>query len=344
MIAPLAEFIDWLAIQVLAMWMPRLNAQNPRLEEALKFLKGPDFIPAESQPARVEFYPDESGLHFRFPTPRLCGFAENNVAYGRLYRCAERWQQRPVIVLLHGGGDFPNYRFLFPSIARRCNGAGFNAATLVAPYHFQRRPHQLRSLNYLRGWAETVADGACNFPGLGSLDYLGWAEAAAQAIAEIRALTGWLLGKGCPAVALWGISYGGWLAGLTACRDARLASVVLTVPGVRINLPMAKLILRRGIRRAMQRQRAAYESLNLCSWNLTSTQPAIPKESILLIEAIHDLVAPKEAIEELWQTWGQPDLWRLPHGHVRLGLGVPALTGRVLRWLAPRLDAPVVRT
>ena len=74
------------------MWMPRLNAQNPRLEEALKFLKGPDFIPAESQPARVEFYPDESGLHFRFPTPRLCGFAENNVAYGRLYRCAERWQ------------------------------------------------------------------------------------------------------------------------------------------------------------------------------------------------------------------------------------------------------------
>jgi hypothetical protein len=78
-----------------------------------------------------------------------------------------------VIILLHGGGDFINYRFLFPSIARQCNEAGFNAATLVAPYHFQRRPFRLRSLNYLRLWAETVADGACNFPGLGSLDYLG---------------------------------------------------------------------------------------------------------------------------------------------------------------------------
>ena len=30
----------------------------------------------------------------------------------------------------------------FPLIARRCNRAGFNAATLVAPYHFQRRPRQ----------------------------------------------------------------------------------------------------------------------------------------------------------------------------------------------------------
>ena len=23
-----------------------------------------------------------------------------------------------------------------------------------------------------------------------------------------------------------------------------------------------------------------------------------------------------EPIEELWQAWGQPDIWRLPHGHI----------------------------
>lgn len=115
------------------------KGRNPRLEESLQFLKGPDFIPAESQPARVEFNPDKSGLHFRFPTLRPGDFAENNVVYGRLYRCAQRWQERPLIVLLHGGGDFLNRRFRFPLFARRCNRAGFNAATLVAPYHFQRR-------------------------------------------------------------------------------------------------------------------------------------------------------------------------------------------------------------
>jgi hypothetical protein len=54
MIAPLAKFMDWAAIQVLAR-MPHTYGQSPRLEEALQFLKGPGFIPAESQQARVEF-------------------------------------------------------------------------------------------------------------------------------------------------------------------------------------------------------------------------------------------------------------------------------------------------
>jgi pimeloyl-ACP methyl ester carboxylesterase len=293
-----------------------------RLEEAVQFLKGPDFIPAESQSRLVgiEFNPDESGLHFRFPTPRPGDFAENNVAYGRLYRCAGRWQERPVIVLLHGGGDFPNHRFRFPLIARRCNRAGFNAATLVLPYHFQRRPRQF---------------GAFSIP-----NHLLWMQSMAQGVAEIRALTGWLLAEGCPAVVLWGISLGGWLAGLTVCHDARLASVVLTAPGVRINCSFPELVFRRRLREVWEEHRAAWEALNLTPLALTSAQPAIPRENILLIEGIHDLMVPKEPVEELWQVWGRPDIWRLPHGHVGVCLGVPGLTGRVLRWLAPRLDAP----
>jgi dienelactone hydrolase len=319
MIAPLAKFIDWSSIQVVTMRC-RDDGRNLRLEEALQFLKGLDFIPAESQPARVEF---NGPLHFRFPTPRPCAFAENNVVYGRLYRCAERWQERPVIVLLHGQGGEPDYHFRFPLIARRCNRAGFNTATLVEPYHFQRAPPQF---------------GAFSIP-----NHLLWAQSLAQAVAEIRALAGWLLGEGCPAVALWGISLGGGLAGLAVCRDARLASVVLTVPAVRLNLSIAERVIWRRIREAWQGQRAAWEALNLTALNLTSAQPAIPKDNILLIEAIHDLMAPKEAIEELWQVWGQPDIWRLPHGHVSW-MGVPGFTNRVLRWLAPRLDAPAART
>ena len=72
------------------MMLPRTHGQNPQLEEALTLLKEPGFFPVESQPARVEFNAGDSGLHFRFPTPRPCGFAENNIVYGRLYRCTER--------------------------------------------------------------------------------------------------------------------------------------------------------------------------------------------------------------------------------------------------------------
>jgi hypothetical protein len=86
MIAPLAKFMDWLRIQKRCRRRPPIDGRNLRLEEALQFLKGPDFIPAESQPAKVEFSPNQSGLHFRFPTPRPCGLAENNIVYGRFYR------------------------------------------------------------------------------------------------------------------------------------------------------------------------------------------------------------------------------------------------------------------
>jgi dienelactone hydrolase len=320
-IAPLAKFIDWSALQVMSVWRPLIAGRSARLEEALRFLKGPDFIPAVSEAARVEF---NGPLQFRFPTPRPGDFTESNVVYGRLYRCAGRWQERPVIVLLHGGGGDPDYHFRFPLIARRCNRAGFNAATLVAPYCFQRRPRQ---------------PGALSEP-----DYLRTAKTFAQAVAEIRALTGWLLEEGCSAVALWGFSYGGWLAGLAACRDARLAAVVMTVPGVRLNCLIAEQFVRRNIREALQERRVAWEQLNMTPLNLTLTRPNIPPENILLIEGVHDLFVRAEPVEELWQAWGRPDIWRLPHGHVIIGCGLlPGMTGRVLRWLSPRLDKPAVQ-
>jgi hypothetical protein len=71
--------------------------------------------------------------------------------------------------------------------------------------------------------------------------------------------------------------------------------------------------------------------------NLILSTPVIPKENILLIEGIHDLLAERQPIEELWQKWEQPEIWRLPHGHIS-GWFVPGMMGRVLRWLSPRLN------
>ncbi|MDB6028912.1 MAG: hypothetical protein JWM68_5135 [Verrucomicrobiales bacterium] len=327
MIASLATFIDWCFVQKVSMRMPSHDGRRARMEEALQFLHGPDFIPAESCPAQVEFDANKSGVHFRFPTPRPSAFADNNVVHGRLYRCAERWQERPVILLLHGGnmmfggGTAIGYRDAV-RVARCCNRAGFNAATLEAPYHYQRYPRQPAALN---------------------LDFLRMAESAAQAVAEIRAMTGWLLTEGCPAVALWGVSMGAEMAGLTACHDTRLASVVMAAPGVRTNATIVEQILWRRVREELQKLRATEEKLDMTPLDLTRGQPVIPKENILLIEAIYDLFTPKEPIEELWQVWGQPDIWRLPYGHLTFRCE-PGLTGRVLRWLAPRMKKPTVAT
>jgi pimeloyl-ACP methyl ester carboxylesterase len=319
MIAPLAKFLDWSAIQAVSVMTPPDGMQPSRLEGALEFLRGPEFNADESQPARLEFDSEEFGMHFRFPSPRPGNCAENNMVHGRLYRCGERWQERPVVVLLHGSGDFLNYNYLFPVVARRCHRAGFNAASLVAPYHFQRRPRQLGG-------------------SLGYSDCLQFAEATAQAIAEIRALTGWLLGEGCTAVALWGYSMGAWYAGMAACRDVRLASVVLGAPCARMNPWMQERAVRPRTRARLPMVRDLCEKLNLTAMNLTTTQLATSGENILLIEGIYDLMCPKDDIEDLWQTWGRPDIWRLPHGHVGVCCGlVRGLTDHVLDWLASRL-------
>ena len=132
---------------------------------------------------------------------------------------------------------------------------------------------------------------------------------------------------------MWGYSFGGWLAGLTACCDGRLATVVLTAPRVRMNLPLPNVIFPRRIREILQVERSAWEILDRTPLNLATTQPVIPKQNILLIEALHDLFVGTEGIEGPWQAWGQPEIWRLPHGRVSKALA-PGLKARVLRWLA----------
>ena len=315
MIAPLAKFIDWYGLQAASMlWTFRKRARgNSKLAEAIEFLKGPDFIPAESQSAELEF---KSKIHFTFPSPRPCEFAENNVVHGRLYRRGKEWQKFPTLILLHGGGDFLNHRCRFPLMVPAIHRAGFNAATLVAPYHFQR----IRRIE--------------------AFDHLRWAEGWAQGVAEIRALTGWLLDRGCPAVALFGISGGGSFAGLAATGDNRLKAIILTVPGVRANCRAARgeLMLWTPVRKALERQTAALEALDQTPLNLTLSQPVVPRENILLIQGRYDLFVGAEQTEELWQKWKQPEIWRLPHGHVSW-MFAPGVTRRVLCWLSPRLNA-----
>ncbi len=189
MIAPLAKFIDWSVLQLAGAVVGLRHAPRPKwkLEEALEFLNGPDFIPAASDPARMEF---DGPRHFTFPTPRPCEDEENNIVYGRLYRCAERWQERPAIILLDGAFSV-GYHTAFPWLARRINRAGFNVATWVAPYDLQRRPRRPIKENCLE-----------------------FARVMAQNVAEIRALIGWLLDEGCPSVGLRGFFAGGMDCGI----------------------------------------------------------------------------------------------------------------------------------
>ena len=186
-------------------------------------------------------------------------------------------------------------------------------APVVAPYNLQRRPRRPIEENCLE-----------------------FAREIAQYVAEIRALIGWLLDQGCPSVGLVGFSFGGWLAGLTACSDARIACAVLTVPAVRLRC--SHPVIWPWTRKALRALMPAQESMDTTRLNLILSMPVIPKGNILLIDGIHELFGERQSMEDLWQKWEQPEIWRLPHGHISAQL-VLGLMGRVLRWLATRLEA-----
>jgi dienelactone hydrolase len=312
MIPFVCRWIDRTAIRFAAARMPMPDGRDLHLDEAQRLLQNPDFFPAETKPAAIEF---DGPINFRFASPRPTAHAVNNVVHGRLYRCDDGWRQKPVVLLLHGWNDVLNHRFFFPGYARHLNRLGINAATMQLPWHFDRRPRELGV------WGNFL-----------SADILRTVESMLQALAEIRCFVNWLAEQACPFIGLWGISLGGWLAGLTLCHDARIGCGVLTVPGARLDRIIEETAFCETIRTVLRDQRVDLRRLNL-----ESNRPLIARENVLLIEAEHDLFVYKETVEDLWSAWDKPEIWRFPHGHISV-LCAPGLPKRVAQWIAVKAD------
>jgi hypothetical protein len=45
------------------------------------------------------------------------------------------------------------------------------------------------------------------------------------------------------------------------------------------------------------------------------------------------LFAPIATVEELCETWGGPELWRIQHGHISVLMSMPVME-RAIRWVA----------
>jgi hypothetical protein len=109
-------------------------------------------------------------------------------------------------------------------------------------------------------------------------------------------------------------------------------------------LSQAEEVVGGRIREVIQQRRVAYEELDRTRLNLALARSAISKENVLLIEGVHDQMGWGAPIE-LRQSWGEPDIWRLAHGHLSAAatLLMPSLPSRLLDWLTPRLCAPITQ-
>jgi dienelactone hydrolase len=307
------KLIDRWVIRAAAARLPRATGADPHVEEARRLLGSPDFF-AENTPAAAMTF--TGGKNFQFPSPVVTASAENNLVTGRISRCGRHWRNRPAVVMLHGWNDRWGYRYRFPWLARRFNRRGINSAMFELPYHFQRRPRAGLVRNFV------------------SEDLGRTMEAAHQALAEINALVNWLLGQGCPRVSLLGLSLGAWLAGLAACHDARLACAVLITPVSRMDRLIDEVAFCRPIREALKTQ-----PMDLSRLNLASCKPKLTRGCLLMVEADYDVFVPKETTQELWQAWGNPELWSLPHGHITV-LGSSSMFKRAAKWVSVRMRVP----
>lgn len=307
----MAKALDRLVIKLATQAMRSGPVPSGQQEEALRLLQTPDFFgDFAGARLRIEF---TSESDFQFPSRITTPWSVNNTVNGHLRRAGADWQRLPVFILLHGWNSELMYHCLFPGWAKRLNRAGINVLMLELPYHGRRRPSGPGAVtDFISG------------------DLVRVLEATRQAVADVRALVTWALAQGCPAVGLWGVSLGGWLAGLTACADKRVSQLVLMEPAARMDRVLRKLEFTQPVRQALEQT-----TLELGRLNLTASQPRLSPENILIVAGRHDLFTPLETLQELRERWKQPELQVFEHGHISLLLVRPVITS-IIEWIAAK--------
>jgi pimeloyl-ACP methyl ester carboxylesterase len=284
-------------------------------EEARQLWDHPDFFGEFVRaPGDLTFL---TRREFRFTSAIKTPWERNNVVRGRLYPCGSDWKKKPTVILLHGWNGELGYLYLFPYLARRLRRAGVNTAMIELPYHGLRKP---RGQGAIRNFI--------------SSDLVRVLEATRQAVVDARALIHWLHAQGSPAVGVWGFSLGAWLSGLVAAHEPRTHFSVLMTPISRMDRAVQELAFCRPIKQCL-----AHRDFDFKRFILPAHRPVMARDKVLLVESRHDLFAPAETIEELWQAWNQPDIWRVPHGHISVLMALPTLE-RVTEWIAQKASAP----
>ena len=162
-----------------------------------------------------------------------------------------------------------------------------------------------------------------------------------QAVWDLRRLCSWLRATGAPALGLYGMSLGGYLAALLASLEDDISCVVPTIPVS----SFGSLIWRdfddqeRRAHAAAGIGEAFLEDLFAPNAPLRM-QPRVPMGGRLVVAATADRVCPPSQALALWEHWGRPDIWWSPCSHL-IPRRLAAERARIARHLTENLIASV---
>ena len=308
----LKQRLDQFAINLACRTLPPPRPRPNQIEEAREILGAPDFLRSPEVAAQLQFGDEHQ---FTFPSAVALPWKAVNVVNGALYRASGDWRRKPIVLLVHGWNAELQYRHELPLIARWLARRGVNGAALQLPFHGPRKPREPGSIRNF------ISD-----------DIPMMLRATGQALADLHSFLLWAKNEGCSGTALWGFSFGAWLAGLHACTSDLQDCAVLTTPVSDMEEAISTLPFCEPIRQAL---RGA--TLDFSKLNLTSHSPKIAPERVLIVQSDYDIFVSGQSLDRLRSAWRGVQLWNVPHSHISVLLSWATLR-RTGRWCVDQLS------
>ncbi len=207
---------------------------------------------------------------------------------------------RPWLVCLHGFGtgsamlDLPAFRAL-----RLHRQLQLNLLLPVMPCHGPRKLSRLGSDSLL------------------SFDVLNSIHGIAQAVWDVRRLLSWVRSQGAPAIGLYGISLGGYMAALLTGLEDGLDCAIAGIPAA--DLP--HLYFHHSpphVRRRAAEHHLSGEEANRIHRAISplAVEPRVAHEHRFIYAGLADRLATPGQAQRLWIHWDRPTIHWYPGNHV----------------------------
>ena len=305
------EKLDHWAINAGYATLAEPHADPEQRDELEKILAQDDFFVPKDVPADLVF---TNRWQFEAESSVKVLTEQNNRIHGWFLKAGKRWQEKPLLIFVHGWNAELHYQMVLPRAGRKLIRKGINAVAFELPLHSQRRPGANEKVRNF------ISD---NVPVM--------LQATRQSIADMHSILLWAKSEGCPKVAVWGFSLGGWLSGMYGTLKADAAALVLTTPIISMSDAIASLAFCKPVRSAL-----AVAPMQTDFLDLPNRQVQLAPDAILLQEAEYDQFIPRGTYKELAEKWGTSNGICSPQSHISILLSSKAMQAGV-DWLAKRL-------